>query len=89
MLLAPEQHVVLETDPDKARAVARASLTIYMTLPNYVNNWRRFGFTDDDVSGTGSDRLVDALVRGVTKPRLLGACGNISMPAPTTCACRS
>ena len=33
-----------------------------MTLPNYVNNWRRFGFTDDDVSGTGSDRLVDAIV---------------------------
>jgi len=62
VLLAPEQHVVLETDPDKARAVARASLTIYMTLPNYVNNWRRFGFTDDDVSGAGSDRLVDALV---------------------------
>lgn len=61
-LLAPEQHVVLETDPEKARAVARASLTIYMTLPNYVNNWRRFGFTDDDVSGAGSDRLIDALV---------------------------
>ena len=61
-LLAPEQHVVLETDPEKARAVARASLAIYMTLPNYVNNWRRCGFTDDDVSGAGSDRLVDAIV---------------------------
>jgi probable F420-dependent oxidoreductase len=61
-LLAPEQHVVLETDPEKARALARASLAIYMTLPNYVNNWRRFGFTDDDVSGDGSDRLVDAIV---------------------------
>jgi probable F420-dependent oxidoreductase len=62
VLLAPEQHVVLETDPAKARATARASLAIYLTLPNYVNNWRRFGFTDDDVSGAGSDRLVDALV---------------------------
>ena len=61
-LLAPEQHVVLETDPEQARALARASLAIYMTLPNYVNNWRRFGFTEDDVSGAGSDRLVDALV---------------------------
>ena len=62
VLLAPEQHVVLETDPEKARAIARESLAIYMTLPNYVNNWRRFGFTDDDVSGAGSDRLVDAIV---------------------------
>jgi probable F420-dependent oxidoreductase len=61
-LLAPEQHVVLETDPEKARATARASLAIYMTLPNYVNNWRRFGFTDDDVEGAGSDRLLDAIV---------------------------
>lgn len=62
VLLAPEQHVVLETDPEKARALARASLAIYMTLPNYVNSWRRIGFTDDDVSGAGSDRLVDAIV---------------------------
>jgi probable F420-dependent oxidoreductase len=61
-LLAPEQHVVLETDPEKARATARASLAIYMTLPNYVNNWRRFGFTDADVEGAGSDRLIDAIV---------------------------
>lgn len=62
VLLAPEQHVVLETDPEKARAIARSSLALYLTLPNYVNNWRRFGFTDDDISGTGSDRLIDALV---------------------------
>jgi probable F420-dependent oxidoreductase len=31
-------------------------------LPNYTNNWRRLGFTDDDLVGQGSDRLVDALV---------------------------
>jgi probable F420-dependent oxidoreductase len=62
VLLAPEQHVVLETDPGKARALARSSLALYLTLPNYVNNWRRFGFTEGDVSGAGSDRLVDALV---------------------------
>jgi hypothetical protein len=31
-------------------------------LPNYTNNWRRLGFTDDDLLGQGSDRLVDALV---------------------------
>jgi hypothetical protein len=33
-----------------------------LDLPNYINNWRRLGFTDDDFVGQGSDRLVDALV---------------------------
>ncbi|MFD8326866.1 LLM class F420-dependent oxidoreductase [Streptomyces lydicus] len=61
-LLAPEQAVVLETDPAKARAVARAHTRFYLELPNYVGNLRRFGFDDDDFTGGGSDRLVDALV---------------------------
>jgi probable F420-dependent oxidoreductase len=60
-LVAPEQGVVLETDPDAARAVARQAISGYTTLPNYVNNWKRLGFTDDDVTSL-SDRLVDALV---------------------------
>ena len=60
-LLAPEQGVVLETDPDAARAVARQAIGGYTELPNYVNNWKRLGFTDDDVESL-SDRLVDALV---------------------------
>lgn len=58
-LLAPEQGVVLETDPAKARALARQALTTYLALPNYLNSWRRLGFSEDDVRG--SDRLVDAL----------------------------
>ncbi|MFF7412240.1 LLM class F420-dependent oxidoreductase [Streptomyces lydicus] len=61
-LLAPEQAVVLETDPAKARAAARAHTRFYLELPNYVGNLRRFGFDDDDFTGGGSDRLVDALV---------------------------
>jgi probable F420-dependent oxidoreductase len=61
-LLAPEQHVILETDATKARELARQSLTIYLQLPNYVNNWRRLGFTDDDFADGGSDRLVDHIV---------------------------
>jgi probable F420-dependent oxidoreductase len=61
-LLAPEQPVVLDTDPESARTVARAHLAGYLMLPNYVNNLLRGGFTDDDVSGGGSDRLVDAIV---------------------------
>ncbi len=61
-LLMPEQPVVLETDPAAARELARAHFTIYLTLPNYVNNLKRIGFTDEDVSGAGSDRLVDGIV---------------------------
>jgi hypothetical protein len=43
------------------------SLRIHVELANYVNSWKRFGFTDDDVAKAGSDTSVDALVvhRGV------------------------
>ncbi len=60
-LVAVEQGVVLETDPEAARAAARTHLSPYLGLPNYVNNWRRIGFTDDDFADGGSKRLVDAL----------------------------
>lgn len=59
-ILAPEQGVVLESDPDTARALARGALQFYTSLPNYANNWRRYGLTEEDIS-TVSDRLVDAL----------------------------
>jgi len=61
-LVASEQGVVLETDPSKARTIARLHLKTYLGLPNYSNNWKRQGFTDDDLADGGSDRLVDALV---------------------------
>lgn len=61
-VLAPEQKAVLETDPDTARTIARAAMAVYLTLPNYVNNLFRLGYTEDDVAGGGSDRLVDAIV---------------------------
>ena len=61
-LVLPEQHVVLETDPARARALAREGLSVYLQLPNYVNNWRRLGFTEDDFADGGSDRLVDRIV---------------------------
>jgi probable F420-dependent oxidoreductase len=54
--------VVVSTDPEAARAAARAHLAIYLNLPNYVNNLRRLGFDDDDVTAPGSDRLIDAVV---------------------------
>ena len=61
-LLAPEQAVVLSTDPEEARRVARGHMATYLGLPNYTNNLRRFGFGDDDLADGGSDRLVDAIV---------------------------
>jgi probable F420-dependent oxidoreductase len=61
-LVASEQAVVLDTDPTTARATARLHLNTYLALPNYSNNWKRQGFTDDDLADGGSDRLVDALV---------------------------
>jgi len=59
-LLAPEQGVILESDPEKARALAREALVFYTKLPNYRNNWFRLGLTEEDAD-TVSDRLVDAL----------------------------
>jgi probable F420-dependent oxidoreductase len=61
-LLAVEQAVVLETDPERARALARRHLAIYLHAPNYTNNWLRLCVEEDDLAGAGSDRLVDALV---------------------------
>jgi len=61
-LLAPEQAVVLETDATQAREIARTHMSTYLGLPNYVNNLKRLGFTDDDIANGGSDRLVDAIV---------------------------
>lgn len=61
-IVASEQGVVLETEPTKAREIARLHLKTYLGLPNYANNWKRQGFTDDDIADGGSDRLVDALV---------------------------
>jgi len=61
-LVASEQGAVLETDATKAREIARLHLKTYLGFPNYLNNWKRQGFTDDDIADGGSDRLVDALV---------------------------
>jgi len=60
--ICTEQKVVLETDASKARATARASIAMYLELPNYRRNLKRFGLTDDDFAAGGSDRLVDTVV---------------------------
>lgn len=60
-LLAPEFKVVLETDPDRARTLARGVLSFYLSLPNYTNSFLRLGFAESDFADGGSDRLVDAM----------------------------
>jgi probable F420-dependent oxidoreductase len=62
-LLAPEQKVVLDTDPDRARRLGRARVRRpYLGLVNYTSNLRRLGWSEADLSDGGSDALVDALV---------------------------
>ena len=61
-LLAPEQKVVLGTDPQEARALGRARVEKpYLGLANYLSNLRRLGWTDADFADGGSDALIDAL----------------------------
>jgi probable F420-dependent oxidoreductase len=61
-ILAPEHKVVLEPDPERARAIGRARVqNPYLGLTNYLNSLRELGYTDDDLADGGSDRLVDDL----------------------------
>jgi probable F420-dependent oxidoreductase len=61
-LLAPEQGFLLNSDPVEARAVARGHMGYYLALDNYRNNLLRLGFSEEDITADGSDRLVDAIV---------------------------
>jgi probable F420-dependent oxidoreductase len=61
-LLAPEQVVVLEADPARAREIARRHMANYLRLPNYVNNLRALGYDEGDLADGGSERLIDAIV---------------------------
>ena len=61
-LLCVEQMILLEPDADRAREAARKTLALYLGLPNYVNNWLRMGFTQDEVTNGGADRLIDDTV---------------------------
>lgn len=61
--LYPEQMVILDADPESARALARKNMAVYLGLPNYSNNLKRLGFGDDELTPENpSDRVVDAIV---------------------------
>lgn len=61
-LLAPEQAVVVTSDPSEARRVAREFFSAYVDLPNYMDNLRHLGFSDEDLARGGSDRVLEAVV---------------------------
>ncbi|MDQ6859053.1 MAG: TIGR03620 family F420-dependent LLM class oxidoreductase [Chloroflexota bacterium] len=61
-LLAVEQACTLETDPTKAREIARRHMKRYLELDNYANNLRRLGWADADIANGGTDAIVDAIV---------------------------
>src|SRR4051794_27897395 len=59
--LAVEQMVVLESDPGRARTVARVPLGFLGTLPGYQASFRRMGLPEEDIASI-SDSLVNALI---------------------------
>jgi probable F420-dependent oxidoreductase len=61
-VVAVEVAVVVETDPEQARADARAYAATYLGLGNYTSNLLRFGFSEADLADGGSDRLIDAVI---------------------------
>jgi len=60
--LCVEQKICLTTDAAQARGIAANVLALYLPWPNYRNNWLRLGFTEEELSGRGSDRFLDAMV---------------------------
>ncbi|MEO6857499.1 MAG: TIGR03620 family F420-dependent LLM class oxidoreductase [Solirubrobacteraceae bacterium] len=71
-ILAPEQVVVLETMPSRARELGRRHMAGYLKLPNYVNNLRDLGYNDADFADGGSQRLLDAIVAWGSEKAIVG-----------------
>lgn len=67
-ILAPEIMVVIDSDTDRARDVARRAMAGYLGLPNYRNNLLRLGYSDDDLDSM-PNHVVDAIV----------ACGSLEV----------
>jgi len=60
--LCVEQKVLLVPGPTRAREIARQAMAFYLPLTNYRNNWKRVGFTDQDLENGGSDKFLDAMI---------------------------
>ena len=88
-LIAAHLAVVLDTDPERARAAARAGVGMFVGLPAYGSNLARLGFGPADLVPAGSDRLIHAGTPGATVTSSPSASRPTWMPAPTTSPCTS
>ncbi|TDO59823.1 putative F420-dependent oxidoreductase [Kribbella sp. VKM Ac-2571] len=59
-LLAVSHLVVLETDADRARAIARDTISFFPRIPGYAASLKRQGFSESDLSEL-PDHMVDSL----------------------------
>jgi len=85
-LIATELACVLDTDPGPARAAARRYAELYLGLGNYTRNLLRYGFSEDDIAGGGSDRLIDAIVpHGTAEEIAAGAHAHLEAGADHVC----
>jgi probable F420-dependent oxidoreductase len=85
-VLAVEQTAVLHPDVDRGRAIARDWALGYLDLPNYANNMRRLGYSDDQIGGRGGDRLVeDAVVWGDAETIAVRARAHLDAGADHVC----
>ena len=74
-LVAPEIAVVVDDDPQRARATARQYAKLYLGLSNYMSNLLKFGFTEADIAGEGSDRMIDTIIPQGSSVQLAAAAG--------------
>jgi probable F420-dependent oxidoreductase len=85
-LLAPEQKVVVDADPQRARAIGRARVRPYLGLVNYTANLRRLGWAEADMADGGSDALIDALaVHGSAAEVAAEVTGHLAAGADHVC----
>jgi probable F420-dependent oxidoreductase len=60
--LAVEHAVLFESDPDRARTIAREHMHTYLTSPYNIAKFRRLGYAEEEIAGGGSDRIIDDFV---------------------------
>jgi probable F420-dependent oxidoreductase len=72
-ILAPELACVVDENSDSAREKAGAYAQTYLGLRNYTGNLLDHGFTEQDIAGGGSDRLIDAVVPQGSAEEIAGA----------------
>jgi probable F420-dependent oxidoreductase len=60
--LGVEHPIIIETDPEKARAIARDHLHRFFDQRYNIAKFRRLGYSEDDMRNGGSNRIVDDLV---------------------------